>query len=65
VNTVGENIADNGGLREAFKALKKHVQIHGQLERLPWLRRFSATFKCRSIKTRIKTLIEKGNKTVL
>jgi len=41
VNTVGENIADNGGLREASKALEKHVQRHGQLERLPYVSQYS------------------------
>ncbi|KAM3958770.1 endothelin-converting enzyme homolog [Aphomia sociella] len=33
--TLGENIADNGGVREALVALKRHLQRNGPEEKLP------------------------------
>jgi len=35
--TVNENIADNGGLQQAFKAYKRYVTEHGSERRLPGL----------------------------
>ncbi|XP_031766921.2 endothelin-converting enzyme 2-like [Galleria mellonella] len=33
--TLGENIADNGGVREALLALKRHLHMYGPEEKLP------------------------------
>jgi membrane metallo-endopeptidase-like protein 1 len=44
INTQGENIADNGGLREGYRAYKNFLKrkMHGKMEpKLPGLKQYS------------------------
>jgi len=42
VNAQGENIADNGGIREAFLAYGYYVAVNGEEARLPGLEQYTA-----------------------
>ncbi|KAK3883197.1 hypothetical protein Pcinc_012471 [Petrolisthes cinctipes] len=41
LRTLGENIADNGGIREAYRAYQSYVDTYGEEARLPGLDEFS------------------------
>lgn len=74
INTQGENIADNGGLKEAYLAYQKFVESHGPESGLPglnyttnqlfWIssaQTWCAVFRPEAMKKRILTGVHSPN----
>jgi neprilysin len=74
INTQGENIADNGGIKEAYYAYNKYVKKHGSEKELPglnytinqlfWIssaQTWCAAFRPEAMKKRILTGVHSPN----